>query len=115
MTIFLRPLARFSRTRSRNRALPSPSVIRPSMSITVTSPTSRRAALKLIGKPFRVILPCTAIHKRMRCCSAGVLALVALGHDHYGATGCAGENIHFVHERFHQEHTAAGMAQDVFI
>jgi hypothetical protein len=41
--------------------------------------------------------------------------LVKLGHNKFGAAGYAGENIDLVHERFHQENAAPGIAEDIFI
>ena len=40
---------------------------------------------------------------------------MALGHDEFGAAGRAGHDIELIHERLHQKHPAAGIAQDIFI
>lgn len=40
---------------------------------------------------------------------------MTLRHHHLGAPSCADEDVKFVHERFHQEHAAAGIAKHVFI
>src|SRR5467141_2457997 len=93
------------RTVFRNKALPSPSVIRPLKSTTVTFPASRCVACSAI------FIPLCSLARR------GVLATVAigwtavrirqfLGHHNFRAAIFPGHHIKFVHERAHEKNSA---------
>jgi hypothetical protein len=53
--------------------------------------------------------------QRKLCFAATILALVTFSHNDFRPTGCAGDNIHFIHECTHQQHTAPGVTQNIFI
>src|SRR5882757_6087758 len=116
MTIFLWPESSFSLMRSRSRLLPSPKVIRPSMSITVTPPTSRLTDLKLIAN---LSWSFPGIWERK--IAASVLACLrnlppaAFRHYDFGASCRAHQHGKLVHKRLHQEDSAPRITQHIFI
>src|SRR5258708_30508455 len=114
ITIFLRLFPRFSRTRSRSKALPSPRVIRPSMSITVTASISGLVALKLMPS-FSPLIIFHRSRLRRTGRSAGSSPFVMLGHDEFGATGFAGMHIDLIHEGLHQKHASSGIFEDILV
>src|SRR5580692_9283470 len=97
---FLWPLSRFSRIRSRSNALPSPSVIRPSKSITMTPPMSRLFALRDTAEPFLSSVSGPQDCQPLR--RLGVIVRpVSLGHDQFSAAVLPDQNIKLIHERLH--------------
>src|ERR1700731_3161920 len=108
------PLSRFSRIRSRSNALPSPSVIRPSRSITITPPMSRLFALRDTAHPSLSSVSgpqdCQP-PRRLRV----IVRPVSLGHDQFGAAALPDQNVKLIHKRLHQQDAAAGLPQHVLV
>src|ERR1035438_2947023 len=100
---FLCPLAARSRMLSRKVLAPSPKVMRPTASTTVTSPTCRVVNFTLTGFP--------PFHSSTRC----LRSCFVLNHSDFGALRLPKGNFKFVHERPHQHHTASREPQQIFV
>src|SRR6202011_3853792 len=112
-TSFLWPLSRFSRISSRSKALPSPSVIRPSRSIMVTPPISRLDALsgiQALSYNFCHALTYVALH-----CRGAILRSIPLRHDDFGTAALPHQNVKLIHECLHQQNAASGLTQHIFV
>src|SRR6266699_6098713 len=107
-TNFLWPLSRFSRIKSRSNALPSPSVMRPSRSITVTPPISRLVALSDIAEPFFPFVSGSPDRQGLRFLRV-IVRPVSLRHDQFGAAALPDQHSKLIHERLHQQNAAPGL------
>src|SRR5260370_17474780 len=103
-----------SRMVFRRSALPSPSVIRPPISTTVTPPASRyvaRSAIRL-GSSF--------LFRRGPLAARAVGSEIPgqrqfLGHDYFRTACTTGDDLKFIHECAHNEYATPGDAQQVFL
>src|ERR1700732_4857157 len=111
---FFRAWSRFSRIRSRSNALPSPSVIRPSRSITITPPMSRLFALRDTADPSLSSVSGPQDCQPLRGLRV-IVRPVSLGHDPFGAAALPDENVKLIHKRLHQQDAAAGLPQHVLV
>src|SRR5258708_10984050 len=98
----------------RRSALPSPGVIRPPISTTVTPLASRyvaRSAIRL-GSSF--------LFRRGPLAARAVGSEIPgqrqfLGHDYFRAARTTGDDLKFIHEGAHKEYATTGGAQQVFL
>src|SRR5215472_7800529 len=131
--MFLDPLLISSRTASRNCTLPSPRVIRPLRSRTVTPSTSREAIVRATETPpcsgTKVIAPTQGDAGKRPCkllkpavcsliSSVGGLVRISRGRQvfYQGQLGARMQlsKVYLIHEGADEEDSAAGAAQKVF-
>src|SRR5690242_13773377 len=91
-----------SRRVSRNALEPSPSVMRPATSNTLTSPTWRVFKLTLTSS--------TSSNK-----PAPLFPDEILGQGDFGTLRAQAANLHLIHERAHEKHAPAGIAQKILL
>src|SRR5690349_12981826 len=113
---------------SRNMLAPSPSVIRPTASTTVTSPTWRVVSLTLTSlPPFQLAFAAYTFHsaqrtrRQRRACalfadSSPVRAAPCVLHQfHFGADWRPLAHLKLVHERLHHQQAPSRLPHQVFI